>query len=154
MVQKLLSYSRFAFVTVLMTVLLTPGWAGADANIRVQGAVPKPVEWSVGKLQEKLATEVRTVEYASRGQKHTSHAIGLLAVLQAAGAPTELKMDPKMDPKQKNYPLRLSVVIAGHDGYTVTLALAELLKDLGNRQAWLALDADGQPFPEGKGHVR
>jgi Oxidoreductase molybdopterin binding domain len=80
--------------------------------------------------------------------------VALLSVLQDAGIDTVLKMDPKIDPKIKNYNLRLVVVIHGTDGYTTTFSLAELLPDIGNREAWLALDEDGQALSAKEGPVK
>ena len=94
---------------------------------------------------------VAAIEYETHGHKHVAHAVPLLGVLQAAGIDAKLKMDPKADPKTKNYPLRLSVVVKGNDGYTATFALAELLPEIGDRPVWIALDADNRPrWPSGR----
>ena len=143
-----------SIVVLLVAWFATPSWATGAATVRVQGEVQKPQEWTAGQLRRTRSSDVHLIHYASRGQQHTSNAIELLALLKAAEAPIEFKMDPNADPKRKNYPLRLSVMVAGHDGYTVAFALAELLPDIGNREVWLAFDADGHPFPDGDGHLR
>lgn len=63
-------------------------------------------------------------------------------------------MDPAADPKDKNFPLRLVVVVTGRDGYVAAFSLAELLTDVGNTDAWLALDLDGKPLPQAHGPAK
>jgi hypothetical protein len=63
-------------------------------------------------------------------------------------------MDPKADPHVKNYNLRLVVVIEGGDGYITTFSVAELLPEIGGREAWLVFDEDGKPLPERDGALK
>jgi hypothetical protein len=114
--------------------------------IHISVASTQPSDWTTDQLKTQFAAQIKSVDYESHGQKHTSTAVPLLAVLKAAGVGTDLKMDPKADPKTKNAALRMIVVVRGSDGYTVSLSLAELLPDIGNHDAWLALDADGAPL--------
>jgi hypothetical protein len=123
----------------------------ADDGLKVTGTDGTSHNWTAARLKDDLAAEVKAVEYTSRGQKHTAHGVALLAVLKAAGIPAVLKMDPQVDPKLKNLNLRLAVVIRGGDGYTATFSLAELLPDIGGREAWLAFDEDGKPLPNRDG---
>jgi hypothetical protein len=119
------------------------------ATIAVDGAVAHPSTWSADDIRSALAGQVTTIRYESKdGKKHSAHAVPLLAVLESAGAATTLKMDPKADPKTKNLPLRMAVVVKGRDGYTATFALAELMPAIGDRPVWVALDIDGQPLAE------
>lgn len=134
-------------------VCAEPG-RGAGGDVRVTATDGKATTWTAGRLKEVLAAEMKTVEYTSRGQKHTAGAVPLLAVLKAAGVPIELKMDPKADPHVKNYVLRLAVVVQGGDGYTATFSFGELLPEIGGREAWLALDEDGKPLPERDGVMK
>ena len=118
------------------------------ATVTVAGAVAHPLAWSAEDVRSNLAAAVTAIQYESHGHKHSAHAVPLLAMLQAAGLGTTLKMDPKADPRAKNGPLRLAVVVRGRDGYAATFALAELLPDIGDRPVWVALDVDGQPLAE------
>jgi hypothetical protein len=104
--------------------------------IHVGGAVGKPTDWTAAKLRETFAGQLKKVEYTAKGQKHSSTCVPLLAIVQAA--------EPVADPKHKNFAMRLAVVVAAGDGYAVTFGMGELMPDVGNRAAWLALDTDGQ----------
>jgi len=122
-------------------------------SLRVGGAVG-PSTWSTARLKSQFATEMQPVNYASKGKQHTCDCIPLISLLKAAGAPMDLKMDPAADPKTKNRPLRLAVVVRGRDGYTALFSLAELMPAMGNRAAWLGLDADGSDLPAEEGPVK
>jgi hypothetical protein len=122
--------------------------------LRVIGSVEKPQEWSAQQVREQFAKDVRAVSYMSRGQKVESKCVPMYALLKAAGAEVDLKMGAGTEPGKKNHALRLAVVVVSRDGYTAVFSLAELLPEVGARQVWLALDADGKPFSEGEGHMR
>jgi DMSO/TMAO reductase YedYZ molybdopterin-dependent catalytic subunit len=111
---------------------------GADAAVHVDGAVNKPVDWTVAKLKEMFAGQLKQVEYTVKGQKHVSTCVPLLAIVQAA--------EPVTDPKHKNFAMRLAVVVRAADGYAATFGMGELMPDVGNRPAWIAIDMDGQPL--------
>jgi len=128
--------------------------AGNERSVRVGGDVSNPGDWTVKRLKQQFAAEIRQIHYASQGQPHVSNCVALLSLLKAAGAPTELKMDPAADPKMKNAPLRIVIVIQGRDGYTVVFSLPELLSQIGNKPVWLALDEDGGPLSERDGPVK
>ena len=104
-------------------------------------------DWSVDELRTKLATSVRSVDFETHGHKHSGSAVPLLGVLKASGLDPTLKMDPKADPKTKNLPLRMTLLVTGTDGYVAAFSLGELLPDIGNHPAWLVLDEDGSPLP-------
>lgn len=134
--------------------LAAAGEAGDPGAVTVTGAVPKPVQWTAARLKDELAASMKPLAFESRGKKHTANAVPLLAVLHASGVPTELVMDPKADPSSKNYPLRLTILVRGADGYTAAFSLAELLADIGGREAWLAIDLDGQPLAPAEAPMR
>jgi hypothetical protein len=139
---------------LLLVLCLTPTSADAEDAVQVTGTDGSAQTWTAARLKEVLASDVKAVEWISHGQKHTSSSVPLIAVLKASGVPVTLKMDPKADPHMKNYNLRLAVVIQGGDGYTATFSLAELLPEIGGREAWLALDEDGKPLPDRDGMAK
>jgi Oxidoreductase molybdopterin binding domain len=147
---------RNFIVSVLVWIVFSAyAYAGPGPDvIAVGGTVDKPGDWTAARLKSDLAADVKSISYTSHGQKHTSSAVPLLSLLKAAGIQTDLKMGPKVDPKTKNYPLRLIVIVQGHDGYTAGFSLAELLPEFGDKEAWLALDADGGPLTESDGPAR
>jgi Oxidoreductase molybdopterin binding domain len=134
--------------------VLAASSADSEPALHVGGDVPKPGDWTVMQLRQDFASDIKAIQYSSRGQQHTCNCVPLLSVLNAAGMQSELKMNPNADPKTKNYELRIAVVVEGSDGYVVAFSLAELLADIGNRHAWLALDMDGQPLSARDGPVR
>jgi len=138
----------------MLAILLCIGAAQADNAIRVAGDVSSPTDWTADQLKQQFAGEIKQIHFTSKGQPHVSDCVALLSLLKAAGAPTDFKMTPGADPKTKNLPLRLVVVVAGRDGYAVTFSLAELLPQFGNKDVWLALDIDGNPLVEHDGPAR
>jgi Oxidoreductase molybdopterin binding domain len=114
--------------------------------IHISGAIASPSDWSADQLKSQFASQIKPIEYQSHGQKHTANAVPLLELLKSAGVAIDLKEDPKADPKTKNAALRMIVVVRGTDGYTVSLSLADILPEIGNHEAWLALDVDGSPL--------
>ena len=135
-------------VAAAATGLIAAGPTTAPTALTVDAGTGPPVSLSADELRSRFAGQLTTVEYESHGHKHAARAVPLLAVLQSAGVVTALKMDPKVDPKTKNLPLRQAVVVRGRDGYAATFALAELLPDIGDRPVWLAVDVDGGPLAE------
>ena len=136
---------------LLLALCLSAGPAtrpsGGD-TVTVGGAVAHPLTLTADAIRSTMAGQVKAIDYDLHDRHHTAHAVSLLSVLQAAGVDAALKMDPKADPKTKNGPLRLAVVVRGRDGYATTFALAELLPDIGDRPVWIALDADGKPLDD------
>jgi len=133
----------------ILAVVLSFFAASAFADpavIHISGAVAQPSDWTTDQLKTQFASQIKSIEYQSHGQKHTADAVPLLALLKSAGVAIDLKEDPKADPKTKNAALRLVVIVRGTDGYTVALSLADILPEIGNREAWLALDVDGAPL--------
>jgi hypothetical protein len=125
-------------------MLLADAPAAGDGDaLRIDGDVVASSTWSVARIKAELGSEIKVIQYSSRGKQHGCDCVGLIPLLKAAGLPTELKMDPKADPKTKNRALRLGVLVRGRDGYAALFSLAELMPAIGNRAAWLAVDMDG-----------
>jgi hypothetical protein len=139
---------------ILITTSLAYAGAPAPVGVEVAGALSKPGSWTVDRIKSELADQIKAVEYTSHGDKHTSNAVPLLSLLKASGLAADLKMDPKADPGTKNMPLRMIVLVQGADGYTVTFSLAELLGDIGAKDVWVCLDADGKPLDDKDGPLR
>jgi len=131
---------------LICLLLLASSPANAGESIRITGTDGTAQTWAPARIKEVLASDLKA--------KHTANAIPLLALLEGAGVPVALKMDPKADPKSKNYNLRLAVVIEAGDGYTATFSLAELMPEIGGKEVWLALDEDGKPLTERDGLAR
>jgi hypothetical protein len=146
--------SKTISLLALLILLVTTSSVHADDALRVTGTDGAIQTWTLAKLKETCAADIKPVEFTSRGEKHTSNGVPLLAVLKAAGVPVDLKMDPKADPRLKNYNLRFAVVVQGGDGYTATFSLAELQPEIGAREAWLVFDEDGKPLPDRDGAMK
>jgi hypothetical protein len=131
-----------------LVVLARIAVAGDAPAVHIDGdGVPQASDWTVDRFQHDLADDVKTIEYTVKNQKHTATAVPLASVLKAAGVDLSVKMNRNADPKTKNRSLRLVVIVRGSDGYTTAISLAELLPEIGNRHAWLAMQIDGQPLP-------
>ena len=125
-----------------------------QSALRIGGDRCVPAEWSTDALRKRFARDLRAVSYTFKGQRHTSECIPLLALLGAAGAPTELVIDPRATPRAKHANTRLLVVVQGRDGFSAIFCLAELMPEIGNRAAWLALDIDGEPLDQRSGPIK
>jgi DMSO/TMAO reductase YedYZ molybdopterin-dependent catalytic subunit len=152
---------QFLAALVVVTLVILGSSRGAEpapeVAVKVSGALAQPSDWTVSRLKTEFAGEIKPVEYSSHGQKHTADSVSLLALLKHCGVPTEIKTGPAAaaaDPKTKNLPLRLAVVVRAGDGYAATLSLAEMLPDFGNEDVWLALDMDGKSLSERDGPLR
>ncbi len=121
--------------------------APPSGAVEISGSVPAPSDWTVERIRKELADQIKPVQYSSRGDKHTSNCVPLIALLKAADVDTEMKMDPKADPKTKNRLMRLIAVIRASDGYSVVFSLAEISPSIGKTTVWVALDIDGQDLP-------
>jgi hypothetical protein len=140
--------------TILFGLLAAMGAAPAPSEIHIEGTAITPSGWSVEQLQTQLATEIRPVEYKSKGVTHTFSCVPLVSVLKAAGVQTDFAMQGKTNPKVKNPQMRQAIVVSGRDGYTVVFSLAEALPMVGNRAIWVALEEDGKPLSQSDGPVR
>jgi hypothetical protein len=140
--------------TILFGILASIGAAPSPSQIHIEGTAIKPSDWSVEQIQTQLATQIKPVEYNSKGAAHTFSCVPLVSVLKAAGVQTDFAMKGKMDPKLKNPQMRQAIVVSGRDGYTVVFSLAEALPMVGNRAIWVALEEDGRPLSQSDGPVR
>ena len=120
--------------------------AAPPATFRVAGAVEAPGEWSVERIEKELPTEIRVLPYKLKGEDHTARCIPLMTLLRAA--------KPRVEPTRKNALLAFTVTAKARDGYAVSFSLGELLPEGGNREVWLALDADGKDLSEEAAPVR
>jgi len=132
--------------SILFTTTLHAGPA-ADA-ITVAGEVSKPGDWTADKIKTELAADLTTLSYTGHDGKHTSTVVPLVSLLKAAGVATQLKQDPKAAPGVKHAELHYVITVEGRDGYYMVFSIAELMKEIGNRKVYLALDADGKPWNE------
>jgi hypothetical protein len=128
--------------------------AAPEKSMHIDGAVSAPTDWTTTRLKDQFASELKQIHYAAKGQDHVSSCVALISVLKAAGAQIDIKMNPNADPKMKNLPLRQAIIIRGSDGYTVVLSLAEILPQIGNEEAWLALDIDGNALDDRDGPAK
>ena len=117
--------STLIVLVTLLSFFAVSALADSPA-VHISVASTQPSDWTADQLKTQFASQIKSIDYESHGQKHTSNAIPLLAVLKAADVGTDLKMDPKADPKTKNAALRMIVVVRGSDGYTVSISLAEV----------------------------
>jgi hypothetical protein len=117
-------------------------------SVTVTGEVDHPGNWSVADLKSQLASDFKTIQISRRGQQHSADVVPLLSLLKAAGTKMDLKMGPSVAPTDKNYPLRLIVIVTGRDGYAATFSLAELLPQFGNHAAWLEVAEDGNALSD------
>lgn len=127
-------------VQVLALLLLVGGTAlaepqAAPLTFRVEGAVESPGDWSVERLAKDLPASVKEIEVSRKEKAAKAKVVPLLALVEAC--------KPKVDPKVKGHRLAFVVVVRGRDGYTAAFSLAELMPEVGKRDAWIALDRDG-----------
>jgi hypothetical protein len=137
-----------AIAAAMMLPWILSAAALAQDVVHIGGAVTKPTDWTPDQIRQQFASDIKPIDYTSKDQKHTSDCVPLLSILKAAGVPTTLKPAPGADPKNKNIPLRMSIVVQGRDGYQVVFSVAELLPDFGKRDVWVALDEDGSPLSD------
>lgn len=107
-------------------------------KLHVGGAVDKPGDWTVARLEKEFAGQIRTVPYVLKGQPGTAHCLSLLTLVEA--------VQPHLNPKIKHHLLSFMVVAQGRDGYTASFSLGEMLPANGQRDVWLALDENGKPL--------
>ena len=143
------TFSRNIAIGLLISFLAFAVAARADDSIHVTGADGTSTDWTPDALKAQFPNDIHNVIYTGEDDKqHKCNCVPLLTVLHAQHVETELHMDPKADPKLKNFNLRYVIVIVGKDGYTTVLSLGELIDDIGNKSAWLALDQDNAPLSE------
>lgn len=129
-------------------ILFNCGAGPAQKTVIVHGDGIEEWQWSADRLESEMAKDIQSISYSVHGQKHTGRAVSLLAILQKAGVKTDLQMGHFADAKMKNQFLRMVVVIVGQDGYSTAIDLGELVAKIGNKKAWIAIDADGKPLDD------
>jgi hypothetical protein len=132
-----------AIVVSLFVLVLIPRGLRAEDAVSVHVPNNSATTLTADQIKTRFANQVKEITYASHGQPHKAHAVSLLAVLQASGLNTEIKMDPNANPRTKMPFLHDAVVVTGRDGYGVAFSVPELLPDIGATDAWLSIDADG-----------
>lgn len=120
--------------------------AAPPATFRVAGAVEAPGEWSVERIEKELTAEIRVVPYKLKGEDHTARCVALITLLRTA--------KPRVAPTRKNGLLAFTLTARARDGYAISFSLGELLPEGGNRDVWVALDADGKELPEAAAPIR
>ena len=121
----------------------------AADTLTLAGDLPKPGEWTVEKVRTELAANITKLEYTGHDGKHTSSVVPLTALLKAGGVETALKPGVKNTPaNEKHAELHLVITVEGKDGFYTVLSMAELMSDIGDRHAYLALDVDGKPWKD------
>src|ERR1700761_136019 len=107
-------YTRKLISLLSLGILLALASAArADDSVKVTLADGASQAWTLARIRQDLAADIKSVEFTSHGEKHAANGVPLVALLKSAGAPVEVKMDPKADPRTKNYNLRLAVVVQG-----------------------------------------
>jgi DMSO/TMAO reductase YedYZ molybdopterin-dependent catalytic subunit len=136
--------AHFARVWAALAVAALLAWPAhaEDAALSIGGAVEHPGRFGVDELKA-LPRATETVFF------HTGHG-PVQAVF--AGVPLWSLLDKvgiKADPKVRNDMLRRYLVATGNDGYTVVLALAEIVPEFGGQQVIVAFEQDGKPIEGG-----
>lgn len=137
---------RWYTLTAGLLLLAFPARAPAEDTFRVEGAVEKPAEWTVGRVLKEFPAEVQTVRFKLRGEEHAARCVPLRLLIQPAL--------PRLENEVKNHELGFAVFVRGRDGYTVCFSLGELSPEVGRRQVWLALEVDGKPLSGKEGPIR
>jgi DMSO/TMAO reductase YedYZ molybdopterin-dependent catalytic subunit len=128
--------------------LLAAGAGPAARSVIVDGDGMEEWQWTAARIQRELPKEIQTISYSVHGQPHTSRAIPLMAIIRRAGVKSDLQMGEFADAKMKNRFLRFVILIVGRDGYATAIDLADIMPNIGNKKAFIALDADGKPWDE------
>jgi hypothetical protein len=139
---------------IALLFLAAAGAGQAPSSIHITGPATQPSDWTVDQLETQLVTQIKDIDYNSRGAMHTFSCIPLASLLKAAGIQTDFAMKGGADPKTKNRQMRQVVVVGGRDGYTVVFSLAEVLPMVSDREIWVAVQEDGKPLSDNDGPVR
>lgn len=126
--------------------LLCIAAAPSSYSVIVHGDGMEEWQWTPARLEREMKKEIQTISYSVHGEHHTSRAIPLLAILSRDNVNTKTQMGEFADARTKNRFLHLVVLVRGRDGYSAAIDIAELLPNIGNHPAFIALDADGKPW--------
>jgi hypothetical protein len=154
MLRSKLKYLGWCAGALAMIAAVCAKAAEPSAGIHVGGDVATPKDWTVQQLSQQFASDIKPIDYTGKSGKHTFRCVPLLSVLKASGVQLDLNMGAKADPKTKNSALRFVILAGGRDGYMTVFSLGELLPDIGNRAAWVAIDEDGKALPDADGPAR
>jgi hypothetical protein len=102
---------RLTTVALLILGAITSSTRADTQSIQIAGAVDHPGNWTPDQIRSTLASEIKSIDYSTHNQKHTYNCVPLLSLLKAAGAHTDVKMNPAAYPHTKLYPSRLIIVI-------------------------------------------
>ena len=116
----------------------------ASTSLQLTGLVHTPATLALTDLQAFPKVTV-TTNVQPLGQHAFSGAL-LYDVLQKAQIST--------DNTRKNDILRKAVLVSGTDGYTVAIALGEIISKFAGKQVLLAYEEDGKPLPQSDGFTR
>ena len=115
-----------------------------STSFQLTGLVSHPHTFTLPDLQALPKVTVTT-----NAQPIGAHSFGgtlLYSLLQQAGIVTVST--------RKNDILRKAVLVTGTDGYSVAIALGEIIPRFANKQVILAYEEDGKPLPQADGFAR
>jgi hypothetical protein len=136
------------FLAVVWALAGTINAQSTEPGLAINGDVEKPGFWSVNDLQQKLAKEIKPVQFTlgPGKQQKTGTGVPLLALINAA----ELKTEKT----PKHYDLSFMAIIEARDGYRVYFSFAELSSLVGHAEAWLLWEVDGKPLANKEAPLR
>lgn len=109
----------------------------AALSLQITGDA-RPATLTPADIERQFSAQIKSLNYETKGKKHTSRVVPLLDVLQA--------YLPVFAPARKHPLLAVSVTVIGRDGYRTVLGLGEMMPDGANKGVYLALDEDGKPL--------
>jgi|SRR5579871_1022079 len=143
--RKMVAIPVAALLTALALAPAAPGVRHRQhpGTFRIEGAVEKPGEWTIARLEQELAGDIKSVSYTLKRDKEPeekgeARCISLLDFIQAA----KLHLNAKV----KNHQLAFVALVRADDGYTAAFSMGELLPQFGKRGVWIALDREGKPL--------
>ena len=119
-----------------------------STSLQLTGLVKTPSILRLSDLQSFPRVTVTTNAQAGKGSLgvHTYGGVLLYDLLQKAQIVT--------DPTRKNDVLRKVVMVTGTDGYSIAIALGEILPRFANKKVLIAYEQDGKSLPQAEGFVR
>lgn len=128
-----------------LALLISGAALAADASVAITGAVQHPQTLSIADLEKQPPVTVHVSLITGHGPEVGDFTgAALWPFLQSIGT---------VDAPGKNTSLRHTITISGSDGYAIALSYGELNPDLGNANAILAYQKNGQPL-DPKGGIR
>jgi hypothetical protein len=139
---------RYYLFVIPFLALLAAGAGPFARTVIVDGDGIEEWQWSSARVQRELPKDIQTISYSVHGTKHTSRAIPLMAIIAHTGIKSDLQMGEFSDARTKNRFLRFVILVVGRDGYATAIDLADIMPNIGNKKAYIALDADGKPWDD------